>query len=1514
MMRLFAHAQGRFLSYLVLALLGLLPLMSFAAEVGGVQSGTAVSNGNGTLVVTLAQPVDPARSVLFFHTRHDSNRPSGSMLRGVLQSATTLSFTRVSNETSAIDIRWSVVEFATGVQVQRGQFSQTGTSMTIGLAQPVASTAQAFVLWSKTPDAGGGDWSADDPIGGYLINNTQLRFTTSNENDSHIVAYQVVEFTDSADILVQAGDSPGLAGGNRSRNINLGSNVDPASTFVLAGYTSDDSGSDVGERMMRAEVVDADTVRFSRQATGDRIDRIVWQVVELRDGSRVLQGIEDFSPGQALRTVTLPSAVDPSRSVAFSGVQPVGGQNMGSSAYRGDDVIGVGSFTFDLAASTLDIQRASTADDASVGWFVIEFNGAAVPPTLTPVLDVPMDEVTWAAGVQDVAGGNNGSAVNGAATASANPAVPGNPGTCRYGEFDGNDDYLEFADGPQLDRSSELTVAIWVNSRVIPGSGLKSIVSKDTNYEFHLNSSGRINWLWNDALGTTREFDSTTVLATDTWYHVAMTYESGNQVIYLDGVAVGTRNYTGDLSVNDLPLQVGQDQNFPDRFWDGSLDELRIFDQALSGSEVQAVMAETRPCDAGPVGEWHFDEYGWNGTPGEVVDYSGNGHDGVATNTVTGVGLLCNSAGLRASGTGDYLSLDASAVDGLTDFTLGVWYQGSQTNNHAIVSGARSGEADELLMWMKSPSRFDPDLNGSGGPDINTAAFNDGDWHFLVWTRSGAENCFYVDDVRQDCENRSAAQLKIDAGGFIVGQDQDSVGGGFDSGQDLRAELDELIIFDSVLSAAEIAGIRANNLAGLNWDATPRICPVTGAFGFVINHDNAGINCLEEPITVAAVDAVGALVPSYGSQVTLTTSTGRGTWTLLAGSGTLLDATADDGQATYAFDTADNGVATFQLYYPEGLPLVNVDIYQSDDVTVRDDDNEGVLAFAPSGLTLTASALSDPPPSPINDPLPTQMAGTPFPLHIAAYGTTDDDPLCGVIESYDGNRSLTFSMNYLDPGSGTRVAAVDGQNVNTGLAQSVPFSSGQAQVPVIYKDVGSISLSVLDQTSFPDPLAGGTNPFVVKPASLVISRVESAAGLANPAATSMNADPFVAAGEAFHVDVEARDSDGDTTPNFGRESVPEGVRVSSTGLVLPVGGRHGSANDVINGASFSLSGVGGRFTNTSILFDEVGVIDLLPALLDGDYLGTGPVPGPPSGNVGRFYPASFDLVSDTLGAACGTFTYMDQPELDLDFRLQALDLAGNVTQNYDASLLGAGATAQLSYSVEAADDGVDRGARLSPISGAWVLGQVLVNEPALAFARAGAPDGPLDPWQLSLRLLDPVDAIELTGRNTNPDAFGDCLAAGDCSHRTLGAATSLVYGRLMVLPAYGPEDRDLPVTLEAQAYVNGAFEHHAADSCTEYAAVQAGLSGYTGNLIAGETSVIGPGLSVPLLGGRSDANFPLLLAAPGFGNQGEVDVTLDVPSWLKFDWNGSGAEDPMGTATFGRHRGHDRIIYWSEQR
>ena len=127
----------------------LLVSTAYAATINTVQSGTATSAGTGTVSVPLAPAVNPAQSFVIFQSRHNLNRPPGSMIRGTINAAgTAVDFTRVTNEASTMEIQWYVAEFTSGVSVQRGQINQTAATLNIGIPQGftgVSSLSQAFV-------------------------------------------------------------------------------------------------------------------------------------------------------------------------------------------------------------------------------------------------------------------------------------------------------------------------------------------------------------------------------------------------------------------------------------------------------------------------------------------------------------------------------------------------------------------------------------------------------------------------------------------------------------------------------------------------------------------------------------------------------------------------------------------------------------------------------------------------------------------------------------------------------------------------------------------------------------------------------------------------------------------------------------------------------------------------------------------------------------------------------------------------------------------------------------------------------------------------------------------------------------------------------------------------------------------------------------------------------------------------------------------------------------------------
>ena len=357
-----------------------------AATAQMVQSGTVANAANGTQTVTISG-VDPAASFLIFNTRHNSNRPVASLIRGRIPTAcanpcTTIEFVRVTDEVTpaTITIQWYVVSFASGVRVQRGETAQDALTKNVTLPLTLSAVNQAFVTWSKTPTNTDTTWDGNDYVLADITSTTNLQFRTDGIAATHTIAWQVIEFTDAADIGVQRG-SVAMTTAQTSVTATLGTAVDENKTFVLVGLrTGASAAANVGAMLLRAQLTNSTTVTIDRNTVGApavAITEIAWQAIELRDASFVWSGNSSFAAGVAQSAVPLVPQVNVPRAIAFGSVQGGSGQNMGRSPYVGDDLPGVAAATATLSSTQLTLDRTNTAAAADVGWFVVEFDQGA---------------------------------------------------------------------------------------------------------------------------------------------------------------------------------------------------------------------------------------------------------------------------------------------------------------------------------------------------------------------------------------------------------------------------------------------------------------------------------------------------------------------------------------------------------------------------------------------------------------------------------------------------------------------------------------------------------------------------------------------------------------------------------------------------------------------------------------------------------------------------------------------------------------------------------------------------------------------------------------------------------------------------------------------------------------------------------------------------------------------------------------------------------------------------------
>ncbi len=413
--------------------------------------------------------------------------------------------------------------------------------------------------------------------------------------------------------------------------------------------------------------------------------------------------------------------------------------------------------SFELPPSALHsnfLLRITQLDGSGNNWDFWHVDNIVITETAAPSLPAPiaeyrLDEDSWSGTAGEVFD-NSGNGLDATAvnlndlptTDNANPVDSRNPGTCGYGVFNGTSDgYLQVNDpgtGSILDLPTNFTVAVWIYPFSYPSSGLSSIVSKDENFEFHLNSSGQLNWWWG---GGDRQLTSSAGVPLNTWTHITITFESGSQIIYFDGVPAATHNSTQSITLNNDAVFIGTDLNFHSRRFNGLIDEVKIYDQTLSEVQVGLAMDERHSCGSTAADHYAISHSG-SGVTCEAESVTITAHDashadvdvGGTTVSVTAtsasVGWSASDASWSlSSGTGSLTSTGAGVVEyqfatgetsvvlALANITPAVIDIDAVDTVDSGITDIDGGAEDPVLTFSDVGLRFYADVNGDGNAD-----------------------------------------------------------------------------------------------------------------------------------------------------------------------------------------------------------------------------------------------------------------------------------------------------------------------------------------------------------------------------------------------------------------------------------------------------------------------------------------------------------------------------------------------------------------------------------------------------------------------------------------------------------------------------------------------------------------------------------------------------------------------------------------------------------------------------
>ena len=343
------------------------------------------------------------------------------------------------------------------------------------------------------------------------------------------------------------------------------------------------------------------------------------------------------------------------------------------------------------------------------------------------------------------------------------------------------------------------SLSFWVNTTTTTQSAMLSKYGdSDSARAFitEIRATGIVRH-YERGTGTFEDTSTTSTINDGDWHHIVVTKSSTQTIIYIDGTAdVTNANTFTSNNGGTEDFRIGRDNPASPAWFNGKIDQVRIFDKALSSSEVTTLYGETYASSTKSTTDIFND-----GSAVALYELDEDANDTGAAGTAIDSGQSGDFDG------SNYLTTPYTIG---TTFSVSSWFKTTATGEVSIIgNGGGSGSQRGFQVSVVSGSLKIYFSEGGTASYTSSNTHNDGLWHNVVLTDNNGTFNTYVDGVLDSNLSGTTSYYTSTTAtqSTTIGRFAPSANYFFDG------QIDDVRIYSSVLTSTQ-AGYIADNDTG----------------------------------------------------------------------------------------------------------------------------------------------------------------------------------------------------------------------------------------------------------------------------------------------------------------------------------------------------------------------------------------------------------------------------------------------------------------------------------------------------------------------------------------------------------------------------------------------------------------------------------------------------------------------------------------------------------------------------